>query len=65
MDDIDVINQTKPGAELFSPERISWVAAVDGANQVEAVSFRLPDDVMVSMLTTIRCRSNDLFGIAT
>lgn len=41
MDDINVINQTKPGAELFSPERITWVAPVDGANQVEAVSFRL------------------------
>jgi hypothetical protein len=38
MDDIDVINNSKPGAELFAPERIKWVSAVDGANQVDAVS---------------------------
>lgn len=65
MDDIDVINQTKPGAELFSPERITWVAAVDGANQLETVSFRLAHAMAVFILTIIRCRSNDLVGIAT
>ena len=28
---VNVINNTKPGAELFAPERIKWVAALDGA----------------------------------
>ena len=39
MDDVEVINKMKPGAELFAPERIKWVAAVEGANQIDAVSF--------------------------
>ena len=38
MDDVDVINNTKPGAELFAPERIKWVGAIDGAGQVDTVS---------------------------
>lgn len=38
MDDVELINNTKPGAELFAPERISWVPAVEGANQVDSVS---------------------------
>jgi hypothetical protein len=31
LDDVNVINNTKPGAELFAPERIKWVAPLDGA----------------------------------
>ena len=37
MDDISVINATKPGAELFAPERVAWVNAVEGANQVDTM----------------------------
>lgn len=37
LDDVNIINNTKPGAELFAPERISWVAATEGANQVDAM----------------------------
>lgn len=36
LDDIDVINNTKPGAELFAPERIEWVVPLDGA-QLDAM----------------------------
>ncbi|KAJ9642248.1 hypothetical protein, variant [Exophiala oligosperma] len=35
MDDADVINNTKPGAELFAPRRIDWVEGIGGAAQVE------------------------------
>jgi hypothetical protein len=41
MDDVSVINNTKPGAELFAPERIQWVGAVEGANQVKGVRTSL------------------------
>lgn len=34
LDDVNVINSIKPGAELFSNDRISWVPAIDGAGQV-------------------------------
>ncbi|KIV95677.1 hypothetical protein PV10_03301 [Exophiala mesophila] len=34
LDDVNVINSIKPGAELFSNERVSWVSAVEGAGQV-------------------------------
>lgn len=34
LDDVDVINSIKPGAELYAPERVSWVAEVNGANQL-------------------------------
>jgi len=37
LDDLNVINSIKPGAELFSPERVSWVPAVDGAGQMKAM----------------------------
>lgn len=37
MDDVDLINNTKPGAELYASERIRWVAAVEGANQMDGV----------------------------
>lgn len=30
LDDVNIINATKPGAELFAPERISWVQQVAG-----------------------------------
>ena len=35
-DDVNIINSTKPGAELFAPERIKWVAPLDGA-QLDAM----------------------------
>jgi hypothetical protein len=36
LDDVDIINNTKPGAELFAPERVKWVEALDGA-QLDAM----------------------------
>jgi hypothetical protein len=36
LDDVNIINNTKPGAELFAPERIKWVAPLDGA-QLDAM----------------------------
>lgn len=30
LDDVEIINNTKPGAELFAPERIAWVSQVAG-----------------------------------
>ena len=37
LDDVSIINNTKPGAELFAPERIQWVPAIDGAGQMNAM----------------------------
>ncbi|KAL2407232.1 hypothetical protein ABEF95_004236 [Exophiala dermatitidis] len=37
LDDVGVINSNKPGVELFAPERVKWVASVDGAAQKEAM----------------------------
>lgn len=37
LDDVKVINSTKPGAELFAPERVEWVAALDGSKQIDAM----------------------------
>ena len=34
---VNIINSTKPGAELYAPERIKWVAALDGAGQMNAM----------------------------
>ncbi|KPI34467.1 uncharacterized protein AB675_4057 [Cyphellophora attinorum] len=31
LDDVDVLNNTKPGAELYASERISWVQKVGGS----------------------------------
>ena len=36
LDDVDVINNTKPGAELFAPRRVEWVTPLDGA-QLDAM----------------------------
>ena len=37
LDDVNIINSTKPGAELFAPERVSWVAGLEGAGQIDAM----------------------------
>ena len=37
IDQVSVINSIKPGAELFAPERVKWVAALDGAGQIDAM----------------------------
>jgi hypothetical protein len=37
LDDVNIINNTKPGAELFAPERIKWVPALDNAGQIDAM----------------------------
>jgi len=37
LDDVGVINQMKPGGELFAPERIKWVAPIEGAGQMEGM----------------------------
>jgi hypothetical protein len=36
LDDVDIINNNKPGAELFAPGRVKWVAPLDGA-QLDAM----------------------------
>jgi hypothetical protein len=36
LDDVNIINNTKPGAELFAPKRINWVTPLDGA-QLDAM----------------------------
>ncbi|EXJ89350.1 hypothetical protein A1O3_02417 [Capronia epimyces CBS 606.96] len=36
LDDVDVINHLKPGAELFTSRRIKWVASLDGAAQLSS-----------------------------
>ena len=36
LDDVNIINNTKPGAELFAPKRVEWVAPLDGA-QLDAM----------------------------
>ena len=38
LDDVNVVNNTKPMAELYAPERIKWVAAVHESKQVPAMS---------------------------
>ena len=39
LDDVNILNNTKPGAELFAPERIAWVDAVVGEEgQVRRIS---------------------------
>lgn len=37
LDDVNVINNIKPGAELFAPERVKWVSSVSDAKQVDAM----------------------------
>jgi len=37
LDDVNVINNLKPGAELYAPERVKWVAAVDDAGQIDTM----------------------------
>jgi hypothetical protein len=37
MDDPEWPNKNKPQAELFAPERISWVTQLEGAGQVDAM----------------------------
>lgn len=37
LDDVNIINNTKPGAELFAPERIKWVPSQEGAGQLDAM----------------------------
>lgn len=37
LDDVNVINSLKPGAELYAPERVKWVSELQGANQVDAM----------------------------
>jgi len=37
LDDVNALADMKPIAELFAPERISWVAAIEGADQKKAM----------------------------
>ena len=37
LDDVEVINSIKPGAELFAPERVKWVKPMDDAGQLDAM----------------------------
>lgn len=35
IDDIDAAGALKPGAEIFTKDRVKWVKATDGAEQKE------------------------------
>jgi hypothetical protein len=37
LDDVNILNQTKPAAEFFAPERIKWVPAVEDAGQIDTM----------------------------
>ncbi|KAF2689915.1 hypothetical protein K458DRAFT_356297 [Lentithecium fluviatile CBS 122367] len=37
-DDVNAFDKFKPGAELFAPERVSWVPEMEGAAQKKAMS---------------------------
>lgn len=37
LDDVNIINSKVPTTELFAPERIKWVQATEGAQQVDAM----------------------------
>lgn len=37
LDDVEIINNTKPGAELFAGERIKWIPAAEGAQQLSGM----------------------------
>ena len=37
LDDVSIINSTKPGAEFFAPGRVSWVPALEGAGQLDTM----------------------------
>ena len=38
LDDADALDKAKPVAELFAPERVSWVPEVAGAGQAKTMS---------------------------
>jgi hypothetical protein len=33
MDDVNALDEAKPGAEFYSPQRVAWVDVVGGADQ--------------------------------
>jgi hypothetical protein len=35
MDDVSAMDDAKPAIELYAPQRVSWVAAVGGADQLK------------------------------
>ncbi|KAH7370812.1 Mss4-like protein [Rhexocercosporidium sp. MPI-PUGE-AT-0058] len=37
LDDPEWANENKPKGELYAPERVSWVAPLDGAAQIEGM----------------------------
>ncbi|MCJ1360179.1 MAG: hypothetical protein MMC33_010182 [Icmadophila ericetorum] len=38
MDDVDALDQAKPGVELYTPHRVAWVAETPGAEQRKTMS---------------------------
>jgi hypothetical protein len=38
LDDVSVLKDLKPAAELFAPGRIPWVSAIEGAEQMKTMS---------------------------
>ena len=38
LDDVNILNSHQPQAELYAPERISWVSKIDGAGQMTGMS---------------------------
>ena len=37
LDDVNVINNIVPGAELYAPERVKWVSALSDSNQLDGM----------------------------
>ncbi|KAK4990712.1 hypothetical protein LTR66_006733 [Elasticomyces elasticus] len=37
LDDVNALNDAKPGVELYAPERVSWVKEVEGAEQKQGM----------------------------
>ena len=37
LDDHELLNSTKPGAELFAPERVKWLPPQESAGQLDAM----------------------------
>ena len=37
LDDVSILNDTKPGAELYAPDRINWVQKLDGTQDMKGM----------------------------
>lgn len=37
LDDLEALNELKPGVELYAPQRVSWLQAQEGAAQLKGM----------------------------